>query len=1244
MSEAGRRMQRYSLPAVASFVSRWVNSVGKVAIPAPLGPEPIGRGPKAVRRADRLPRASDCLRTIGLGTEQPGKRVEFVRQLLVLVVWVALGGVPFCAMQPAAAEEVGSVYETQVKPILRERCFACHGALKQEAGLRLDTLTAMLRGGESGPVISRETPASSPILERITATDVEQRMPPEGLPLTASQVGAIRSWLLAGAEGPADEAPEDDPREHWSFRPLVRPPVPANDSAWIRNPIDVFLAVAHERHGLTPQPEASRLLLVRRLYLDLLGAPPSADELAAALNDQNELWYENLVQHLLNDPRHGERWARNWMDVWRYSDWYGLGSQLRNSQKHIWHWRDWIIESLNQDLPYDEMVRQMLAADELYPNDLQKLRATGFLARNWFLFNRAQWMDETVEHVSKGFLGLTMNCSRCHDHKYDPLEQVDYYRLRAFFEPYHVRMDQVPGELDLEKNGIPRVYDGHLEMPTYVYIRGDENRPDKSRVIEPGVPAVLAFRPLEIQTVNLPKEAWQPERRPWVLDTHIAAAKQRLDAAVTQRKQAEQQLVAAEQTAQKLRAEAANAPQPVPGEPAASEPIVADRFETLDSQRWQTLGGQWVHSPGRLEQKLDGPTRSTLRLKSEPPQDFDAILRFTILGGSQYRSVGISFDATQADPTTQAQAEDTEQNVYVSAYGGGAKVQASFARGGQWQYPDAGRAARPIEVGRPYTLRLQVRGALINASLDGEPVIAWQTPLARKAGHLQLITFDALAVFQEFRLEKLAPTVKLIQPATSTEKPLSLEAAVAAVAEARAKLQVAQSAERVAQAEQVSVERRAQAARAAWSVEALTATASEPDPAQAAASAAAPPATDPATDPATCAADSPQTEATRAAEAARIEAITAERKLAVAQAEHGQAVAELGRLQAQAAGKKEGLEAAEKTLQTAIETLKKANAAVDSPVGPQAQFAPFRGAAWTPTRFFSSGKDDPTVTFVPQSTGRRTALARWITDPANPLTPRVAVNQLWMRHMGEPLVATVFDFGRKGARPSHPELLDWLAAEFVEHGWSMKHLHYLITTSAAYRMSSSLAGAENQQAQDPENRLWWRRVPIRLESQVVRDSLLTLAGTLDTTQGGPSIPPGQQASSNRRSLYFFHSNNERNLFLTMFDEALVTDCYRREQSIVPQQALALSNSQLVLTAAPQIAKRVTDRLADPTDRQAFITAAFELVLGFQPSTAEQQAALTALEAWQKQPNTDESIARAQLVWALINHNDFVTLR
>ena len=185
----------------------------------------------------------------------------------------------------------------------------------------------------------------------------------------------------------------------------------------------------------------------------------------------------------------------------------------------------------------------------------------------------------------------------------------------------------------------------------------------------------------------------------------------------------------------------------------------------------------------------------------------------------------------------------------------------------------------------------------------------------------------------------------------------------------------------------------------------------------------------------------------------------------------------------------------------------------------------------------NSAKDDPEVVFPHRSSGRRRALAEWITDRRNPLTARVAVNHLWARHLGTPLVATVFDFGRKGAPPSHPELLNWLAAELIDSGWSMKHLHRLIVGSAVYRLSSAGAEANEAVLKDPDNTQLWRRTPSRLESQVIRDSILAFAGRLDSTMGGPPVPASAQAESTRRSLYFFHSNNERNLFLTTFDEA-----------------------------------------------------------------------------------------------------------
>jgi mono/diheme cytochrome c family protein len=1135
-----------------------------------------------------MPQASTFVRPLNSGAQ-----VFCVTGRVTVSIWLAA---LLCVSDVIAADEPVD-YLTQVKPILQQRCYACHGALKQKAGLRLDTAALAIKGGESGAaVVAGELADSSILLTRVAATNAEERMPPseEGEPLTAEQIELIRRWIAGGAKSPQDERPEADPAKHWAFQPIVRPAVPTDASDWCRTPIDAFLEQQQRKHGLTPQPEAPRIIQLRRLHLDLIGIPPTAEEITACEADPSPLWYEQTVKRLLDDPRHGERWARHWMDIWRYSDWWGLGDQLRNSQRHIWHWRDWIVESLNADTPYDEMIRLMLAADEMHPDDLGKLRATGYLARNYWLFNRPQWMEETVEHVSKGFLGLTMNCARCHDHKYDPIAQEDYYRLRAFFEPYHVRLDVVAGEPDLTRDGIPRIFDGLPDEPTYMYVRGDERNPDKSRVISPGVPQILSSADLTISPVTLPEVAREPERRPWVLEAYISKAQEKSEAAKAEVHNAQKKLQAAECKEAELKKEEESKLT----ERDKQNPLLTEKFETLDAARWKPLGGNWTHSPGKLEQKMDGPTRAALRLLEKPPRDFDASVRFTILGGSQWRSVGITFDATQADPTQPAAATDSEQNVYVSAVAGGSKVQAAWHRGGQWMYP-GGEAVRamPIELNRTYTLRVQVRDTLINATLDDEPVLTWKSPLARNDGALQLITFDAICAFHEFTISPLDPKLPLRMPGSDPlNSPQTLKMAQAAIESARADLKIAEAALEVADAELESTRKRADAQRAEWNP----------------------------------------------ADASRLEkvaaAITAERRVQMEKNDHALSMAQKNLLSA--AGDKKA--AAEKTVEDARMAHEKSLAALQAEIKPEEEFTRMTGAAWTATRFFNSGKDDPEVKFLSTSTGRRTALAKWLTDRRNPLTARVAVNHIWTRHMGQPLVPTVFDFGRKGTPPVNQELLDWLAAELIESGWSMKHLHRLIVESAMYRMSSSMAGAEENSANDPENRYWWRRVPIRMESQLVRDSLLSMAGTLDSTIGGPSIPADQQATSTRRSLYFFHSNNERNLFLTTFDEALVKDCYRREQSIVPQQALALSNSQLALDSSKQIALRLSEGAAEDAD---FVQKAFRVVTGINPSDAEISASMAALESWRElaDGNSPEA-ARTNLIWALINHNDFVTLR
>jgi hypothetical protein len=209
----------------------------------------------------------------------------------------------------------------------------------------------------------------------------------------------------------------------------------------------------------------------------------------------------------------------------------------------------------------------------------------------------------------------------------------------------------------------------------------------------------------------------------------------------------------------------------------------------------------------------------------------------------------------------------------------------------------------------------------------------------------------------------------------------------------------------------------------------------------------------------------------------------------------------------------------------------------------------------------------------------------------------------------------------------------------MESGWSMRHMHNLIVTSATYRMSTSMAGGDANAAKDQDNRYLWRRPPIRLESEVLRDSIFSHSGELDLTIGGPSIPSASQASSKRRSLYFYHSNNERNLFLTTFDEAMVKECYKRDQSIVPQQALALSNSNLVHGACPKIAARLSSGKVDDPE---FIRKSFAALLGINASEAEVSTSLKAMQNWSKLSGPDK--ARTRLVWALLNHNDFVTLR
>jgi hypothetical protein len=1063
-----------------------------------------------------------------------------------------------CALQTITAQPLCAAdqvdYVKQIKPLLATKCYACHGVLKQEGGLRLETRALMTQGGDSGAAVVSGDTAASTILERITA-DEDSRMPPseDGAALKPAEIALLRSWIASGAVAPDEETPLA-PTEHWAFRRIERPAFEQSSG----NPIDVLLDAKRSKHGLSIQPPAERSILIRRLYLDLIGLPPSLEQ----LHDQRP--WDAIVDELLASPHHGERWGRHWMDVWRYSDWYGLGAQLRNSQKHIWHWRDWIVNSLNADKGYDRMIHEMLAGDEIAPEDPNVVAGTGFLARNYYLFNRTTWLDSTIEHTGKAFLGLTLNCAKCHDHKYDPVTHVDYYSFRAIFEPHQVRLDPVPGATDFEKDGLPRVFDDHPDAQTFLHLRGNPKDPDSETKIVPRVPEILASFQPKIEAINLPVAAWAPGVRDYVRRDYL--------------QNAQNSIVSAEQTvaaAQKKLAELpAKSPQKNSRNPVADF-VFTDDFEQPNPDAWEVVGDGWKYEGGALHQTVATRDREFVRFRKLLPDDFDITCRYTTTGGTTYKSVTFRFD----------ESEDRKYDnfVYTSAHAPGPKVQVAYTRGGANTYPPQGQAARPIKVGETYELRFAVRNRLVNVWLNGEFAVAYSFPDRRPDGRFTLSGFDATVAYDSITIKSLPTDAEMVD-AKNPAAPSPQDAATA-VKTAEANLHAAK-----ARLKSLQAIIRADSAKH-------------------------------------------QPSGTDAAEQLAKVAAAREAEAMLATAAYDLLLAGADQKKMQAAQNKATLA---KEKQAAIEkgtvsyaSLRASRKALEGPAHKESDYAP---------------------TYSKISTGRRLSLARWMTDRDNPLTARVAVNHVWARHFGQPLVESVFDFGLRAEKPLHADVLNLLAVEFIESGWSFQHLHRLIVTSQAYQLSSSTADATRDTlAGDSANSFYWRMNARRMESQVVRDSLLHLSGTLDEKLGGPSLNVGN--ASKRRSIYFKHSRDDQDKFLSMFDDADLLQCYRRSESIVPQQALALANSELSMSMAALIADRIFKSLTKP-DHSQFISNAFETLLSRAATTDEHDECLAFCEQLRILLNDSKSIAdsdwdsriRTRLVHTLLNHNDFISIR
>ena len=363
--------------------------------------------------------------------------------MILAVVLSALGPRPSALSAPIPADQL-EFFEKRIRPVLVDNCYQCHsqGANKSRGGLYVDTKPALLAGGDSGPAIVPGDPGASRLLKAIRYTDPDMEMPPDGK-LPDYVIRDFETWIRNSAPDPRGAEDEKfvrpkSPKEHWAFQPVFEPIIPRIDKAWlplVGNEIDYFVFSRLEANGLSPSPKADKITLIRRATFNLTGLPPTIDEVDAFLADTNANAFEAVIDRLLDSPRYGERWGRHWLDVARYGDTTG-GNNRRNQRFfHSYTYRDWVIKAFNDDMPFSEFTRLQLAADRyVRSEDDPNLAAMGFLTLgNRFNNNRDDIIDDRIDVVTKGFLGLTVSCARCHDHKFDPIPTMDYYSLHGIF-------------------------------------------------------------------------------------------------------------------------------------------------------------------------------------------------------------------------------------------------------------------------------------------------------------------------------------------------------------------------------------------------------------------------------------------------------------------------------------------------------------------------------------------------------------------------------------------------------------------------------------------------------------------------------------------------------------------------------------------------------------------------------------------------------------------------------------------
>ena len=1125
-------------------------------------------------------------------------------------------------MPAIADEEVATAlgqdidFGSEVYPIFEQNCQVCHGAGQQLGEFRLDSKAVALRGGVSGPNIVPGDAEQSPLFQRIAGIGTLNAMPLTGERLSTDNIALIKRWIDQGASWPDHVGvATEQVTQHWAYEPAVRPvPPTVRQTDAVRNPIDSFVLARLEKEGLSFEPEAPRETLVRRVSLDLRGLPPSIEEVDRFVRDTRPDSYARLIDRMLKSPHFGEHWAGYWLDLARYADTNGYES---DEPRTMWAYRDWVIDAFNRNLPFDRFTTEQLAGDLLPDPTVDQIVATGF-HRNTMLNNEAgakndEFYDaavkDRVDTTATVWLGSTVGCAQCHDHKYDPFKQSEYYNLYAIFNNTADSAIKISSEMEVftgDKQELHRrtaeVDAAKLILDTQTAELDESQRaweartvPDLAnwqeawRVLQPSEATVVGGANLQVLSDgsvlagepggnrNVYELTFEPEPRALTGLRIEALPHESLPASGPGRgKGGTFSLTGVEAEA---------------WTPSRQTMHAATRENQPEWKNWHAIGPFRVRSRDEAF-RTAFPPEAGVDLAATYEEGHLAWNEKKAWSNGRVHYLGYIPDDSESNCASYAyRTVEVREPTSVLVSLGSLKGLKVWLNSELVLSTDPTRSIAPDQEELRLELRAGTNEILLKLTNDRGAYGFYFEPFfgAERASRLR---FDGAAAdhggWEPVDLTSVldgrpetawSPVPDSLPDAVAPEAVLRLAAPVQLPAGSVLKVRLIHDSPAGAK----NVLGRLRISATSLGGEQLAASQETP------------------------------------ARVRRVLAVDPARRSETAAARlsaHFRSIApELDANRRESAALKASLESFRNAHTTRTLVMRELPEPRETRMQNRGNFLDL-GEKVTP------GVPSVLTAGPPPDIGNRLALARWLTDGNNPLTARVRVNQIWNRLFGRGLVATAEDFGTQGDRPSHPQLMDWLATEFVRLEWDTQGLLKTIMTSSAYRQASSSTADKIER--DPNNVLLSRGARYRVPAEAVRDVALASSGQLSRVIGGPSVfppqpaevfgdhfieggfkqwPTSEGADRYRRGLYTFYKRTVVYPAFMNFDAPDRTVCtVDRSSSNTPLQALNTLNDPAFFEAAGALAEAMLSE--GGTNRADRIAHGFRTVLARRPDEGE----------------------------------------